>query len=318
MKNSNITPTVEAGLTVAISIVLGLISTYLPVIGTLIDFFWSIPFAVLTVRLGLKTSTFALIASIIILSMFIGPVLTIRLALAFGFSGIALGFAVQKNFSAIKIFVFTLITSFATQIFSILLMFFVMDINFLDSQISLVRESFDETFALYESLGIDQSQINQAKSQVEPAVTLVSLIMPTILFLSSVLTTWICFYCAKWIFPKIGIYLPTFPSFSDWRFPSNFAYLMILSLLGLYWGTTRNLNLLYNISINANILATFVGFIQGLAVFSFIANRFNISKLIRRFFFVILIFNFMLFQIIAFIGLFDMLFDYRQKFSDRK
>ena len=318
MKNTNITPTVECGLIIAVAIILGLISTYLPVIGTLIDFFWALPFAILTVRLGLRKATYALMATIILLSLFIGPIFTIRLALSFGFSGLALGFAIQKNLSAVKIFLLTLIVSFTAQIISIILLLFVMDINFFEMQVEMVKETFDETFAMYESLGVDQSQIQQAKSQVEPAISLLNMLMPTLLLLIALINTLICFYSAKFIFPKINLSMPKFPPFAQWKFPIAFVYLMIIAMLGLYWGSTRNLNLLYSVSLNANILSTCVGFVQGMSVLSFMADRLNISKLVRRIFCVFLLFNFMLFQIIAFTGLFDMFFDYRRRFSDRK
>ena len=318
MKNSNITPTVESGLVIAIAVILGLASTYLPVIGMFVDFFWALPFAVLSVRLGIQRATYALMATIILLSLFIGPVLTIRLALSFGFTGLALGYALQKNFNAVKVFIFTLMVSFAAQIIAMMILLFVMDINFLETQISMVKESFEQTFALYETIGVDQAEIDQAKSQVEPAIATLSLLMPTLLLLMALINTVICFYTAKWIFPKIGLQISEFPPFSTWRFPVAFFYLMVLALLGLYWGGTRNLSLLYTVSVNANILSLFVGFIQGLSVLSFAANKFDVSKLVRRLIFIVIILNFMLFQIVAFTGLFDMFFDYRRRFSDRK
>ena len=318
MKINNITPTVESGLIIAIAVILGLISTYLPVIGTVIDFFWALPFAVLSAKLGIRKAAFALIATIILLSMFIGPVLTIRLALSFGFAGLAIGFSIQKQFSAVKIFMLTLIVSFTSQIIAMALLFFVMDINFMDTQIEVVKESFEESFALYESLGVEPSQIEQAKAQMEPAISLMRVLMPTLLLFMALINTIICFYTTKWFFPRIGLHIAEFPPFSTWRFPIAFFYLMVLALLGLYWGSTRNLNLLYSVSINANILALIVGFIQGLSILSFAANKFNMSKLVRRLIFVIIILNFMLVQIIAFTGLFDMFFDYRRRFSDRK
>ena len=318
MKNSNITPTVESGLVIAIAVILGLASTYLPVIGMFVDFFWALPFAVLSVRLGIQRATYALMATIILLSLFIGPVLTIRLALSFGFTGLALGYALQKNFNAVKVFIFTLMVSFAAQIIAMMILLFVMDINFLETQISMVKESFEQTFALYETIGVDQAEIDQAKSQVEPAIATLSLLMPTLLLLMALINTVICFYTAKWIFPKIGLQISEFPPFSTWRFPVAFFYLMVLALLGLYWGGTRNLSLLYTVSVNANILSLFVGFIQGLSILSFAANKFNISKLVRRLIFIVIVLNFMLFQIVAFTGLFDMFFDYRRRFSDRK
>ena len=310
---SKITPTVEGGLVIAIAIILGLVSTYVPVIGMFVDFFWALPFAVLSVRLGAQKASYALMVTIILLSLFIGPLLTIRLALSYGLTGLALGFAIQKNFSAIKVFMITLMVSFTAQIVAVMLMLFIMDIDFLDTQIAMVKESFEQTFSMYESLGVEQAQIDQARSQVEPAITLLSLLMPTLLLLMALINTIICFYTAKWIFPKIGLYVPEMPSFSQWSFPPAFAYLMVLALLGLYWGETRNLTLLYTVSVNANILALLVGFIQGLSVLSFVANRFKVSKLIRRLVFIIVILNFMLFQIIAFTGLFDMFFDYRRR-----
>ena len=310
---SKITPTVEGGLVIAIAVILGLVSTYVPVIGMFVDFFWALPFAVLSVRLGAQKATYALMATIILLSLFIGPLLTIRLALSYGLTGLALGFAIQKNFSAIKMFMIMLMVSFTAQIVAVVLMLFIMDIDFLDTQIAMVKESFEQTFSMYESLGVDQAQIDEARSQVEPAISLLSLLIPTLLLLMALINTVICFYTAKWIFPKIGLHVPEMPSFSQWSFPPAFAYLMILALLGLYWGETRNLTLLYTVSVNANILALLVGFIQGLSVFSFVADKFDVSKLIRRLVFIIIILNFMLLQIVAFTGLFDMFFDYRRR-----
>lgn len=315
MKSSNITPTIEGGLVIAIAVILGLISTYLPIIGSIVDFFWAVPFALMTVRLGIQKAAYALMTTIILLSLFIGPVFTIRLALSFGFGGLALGFAIQKKFPAVKTFILTLMVSFAAQIIAVMLLLFVMDINVMDTQVEMVKESFEETFALYESMGMDQAQINEARSQVEPAITLLSLLMPTLLLLMALINTTACFYTAKWIFPKIGLQIPEFPPFSEWRFPVAFLYLMVLALLGLYWGETRNLTLLYTVSVNANILSLFVGFVQGLSILSFAANKYEISKLIRRLIFIVIILNFMLFQIVAFTGLFDMFFDYRRRFK---
>ena len=312
---SKITPTVEGGLVIAIAVILGLVSTYVPIIGMFVDFFWALPFAVLSVRLGIQKAAYALMATIILLSLFIGPIFTIRLALSYGLTGLALGFAIQKNFGAVKIFMITLTAAFVAQIVAIALLLFVMDINFLETQIALVKESFEETFAMYETLGVDQAQIAQAKSQVEPAIKLLSLLIPTLLLLMALINTAICFYVAKWIFPKIGLSVPEMPPFSQWHFPSFFGYLMILAFLGIYWGETRDLRILYTVSVNANILALLAGFIQGLSVLTFAAERFNVSKLIRRLVFLIIILNFMLFQIIAITGLFDMFFDYRRRFK---
>ena len=318
IKKTNITPTIESGLLVAISVILGLVSVYIPVLGIIVDFFWAIPFAILAVRLDISRSFYSLILAVIILSLFVGPLLAIRLALSFGLGGLALGYALSKNFDAVKIFMLTLIVSFAAQVLSVILLLLIMDINVMDEQIAMIRESFEQSFAIYKSMGIDESQILEAQEQVEPAIKLVGMLMPTILLIMALINTVACYLSAKWIFPKIGLSVPILPPFSEWRFPVAFLYLMVIAILGLYWGGTRDLPILYTVSINANLLSLFIGFLQGMSILSFVANRYKISKLIRRLIFIFVIFNFMLFQIVAFTGLFDMFFDYRRRFSERK
>lgn len=46
----NITPTVEGGLLVAMTLIIGLVSVYIPILGTFAEFFCAVPLAVLTAR----------------------------------------------------------------------------------------------------------------------------------------------------------------------------------------------------------------------------------------------------------------------------
>ena len=317
MNKDKFKSSVEIGLLLLTAVVLGLISTYLPIIGVIVDFFWAVPFVVLTIRSDIKKAALALIAAVILLSLLIGSILAVKLALSFGVSGLALGYAIQKNVGAVRIFIFTLMISFAAQILSMMFMLFVVNIDVLGNQFAMVKESFEETFEVYKSIGMSQEEIDKARAEVEPGLELLSLLTPTLLLLMALINTTACFYAAKWIAPRMKFYIPDFPKFSTLRFPVAFLYLMVLALLGLYWGSTRNLQLLYTVSINANLLSMVVGFVQGLSILSFAADHFIVSKLVRRLIFVVIMINFMLFQIVAFTGLFDMLFDYRKNFSDR-
>ena len=105
----SITPTIEGGLLVAITVILGLITVYVPIIGTFLEFFCAVPLAVLTARQGAGKGLTALVVTFILLSMLISPLLAIRLALSFGVCGVALGWCVRKNFNAVRIFFTTLV-----------------------------------------------------------------------------------------------------------------------------------------------------------------------------------------------------------------
>ncbi len=316
--NTSTRPTVEGGLLIAVSLILGLASVYLPVLGAVLEFFWTVPFTILTVRQGLSKAITALIAATILLILFVGPVLALRLSIAFGPIGLAVGWCISKKFNAVQIFIVTLGAAFAAQVLSMAFLFFVMDIDFIDTQITLIREAFEDSFAMYEGMGVDQATLEQARASVEPTISTMILLMPTIIMLMALLNALISYWASKMILRKLGVAMPDFPPFAEWRFPIVFLYMMGFALIGMYWGVTRGLDTLYNMSINANLLAMLVGMIQGFSLISFAADRYKLSKIVRRLIYIVVLVNGLLLQAVAFTGLFDMYFDYRKRLTQKK
>ena len=314
----SITPTIEGGLLVAITVILGLVTVYVPLIGTFLEFFCAVPLAVLTARQGAGKGLTALVVAFILLSMLISPLLAIRLVLSFGICGVALGWCVRKNYDAVRIFFTTLVAASAGQVVSILLLIIIMDVNIIEMQVEMVRESFNESFALYEDLGVEKERIDEAKGQVEPALQAMVYLMPTVIMLTALINAVAAYLTAHWIFPKLQMKIPTLPPFAQWKLPSLFFYTAIIGGLGLYWGFTRGWTEIYETSLNMLILSGIIGALQGFSLLSFIFDRYKISKFMRRFFYVITILNMFLLQIVAITGLLDMLFDYRKKFFDRR
>lgn len=311
---NNVTPIVEGGLLVAISVVLGLSATYLPIVGIAVEFFCAVPFVFLTVRQGAGKGLTALTVSFFLLSMFMGPLLAARLAFTINICGVILGWCITKNFNTVKCFLATFISSIAAQVIAIAFVLFAMGINFTETEISMLKESFEQSFEFYESMGVDQTQLDEMKKQVAPVLESMSFLMPIIIILVALVNTIACYLTAKWIFPKLQLkFIEPLPPFKEWRFPKFFLYVAAFSILGLYWGVTRQWNALHVVSVNALFLAMGIGLIQGLAVFSFAADRYKLSKLLRRLIFALIILNMMFTQIAALVGLFDMIFDYRKK-----
>ena len=310
----SITPTIEGGLLVAMTIILGLVAVYVPLLGMLVEFFSAVPLTVLTARQGVGKGLTALVVAFILLSILITPILAIRLVLNFGICGVVLGWSLRKNFNAVKAFFAVLVTASAAQVVTFLLLIAVLDVNLIETQLQLLRESFDESFATYESLGVEQERIAEAKEQVEPALQTLSLLMPTLMMISALVNTAAVWLTAHWIFPKLQMKIPTLPPFAQWRFPALFLYTAIIGGLGMYWGITRGWTGIQEISLNLIIVSMIMGLVQGLALLSATFDRYNVSKFVRRLLYVLLMLNMFLLQLVAITGLIDMLFDYRKKF----
>lgn len=314
---SKVTPTVEGGLLTAITVILGLAAIFLPIVGAFVEFFCAVPIVVLTVRQGVRRGALALLASFVLLTMFVGPLLSMRIALSFGVCGLVLGFFISRGFDTVRCFVATLVAAFAAQVVAVAILMLALDVNPMDVEISAVQEAFDESFKMYEEMGVDRQAIENLRVQVEPSIKLIRYLMPSILILMAVLNAAACYLTSKWIFAKLHLkFVEPLPEFSQWRFPIVFLYVAAFAILGVYWGSTRGWETLYTISVNVTFFAMGVGFLQGLSVLSFIADRYNLATWLRRVICVILLLNLFTIQIVAFTGLFDMIFDYRQKFSD--
>lgn len=310
----SVTPTIEGGLLAAITVIIGLIAVYIPILGMFAEFFCAVPLAILTARQGVGKGLTALFVTFILLSILISPIHAARLVLTFGICGVVLGWCVRKNFGAVKIFILTLMVSSAAQIFMLFLMIFVLDLNLIDTQIEMLRESFDSSFAMYESMGVDPAQIKEAKSQVEPAIQMFVLIIPTLIMLTALLNTLAVWFTTKLIFPKLQLKLPSMPPFAEWKFPEVFAFTATFAALGIYWGFTRGWTVIYEISLNTLIISATVGLVQGFSLLSATLDRYNVSKFARRFLYVLLILNAFFLQLVAITGLADMIFDYRKRF----
>lgn len=316
--NSKVAPLIESGLISAITAILGMAATFLPVVGLFVEFFCPLPIIILTVRRGLKFGLAAVFVSLLLLLIFMGPILAVRITLMFSLCGLMLGYCLSRGFSAVKCLVPTLIMAFAAQVISILMMSIVMGVDIVDDEIKLLRESFAESFQVYQDLGVDTTTIGYAQNEVETIIQLIAVLTPIILFLSALANVIVSYFIAKIIFRKLNMkFAEPLPQFTQWRFPIAFLYLAAFSALGLYWGETRTLTVLYFISMNGLFFAILIGLLQGLSLLSFLAERYKISKFVRRIVFVILILNFMLAQIVAFTGLFDMIFDYRKYFRNK-
>ncbi len=313
MMQSKLSPTVEGGLLTAITVILGFASTILPVVGAFVEFFCAVPIVVLTVRQGVSKGLLALVASFIILSMFIGPLLSMRIALSFGICGLILGYCVEKNFNAVKCFLATFATATVAQVIAVAILTFAMGINLMETELSSVKEMFEEIYKTYEAAGVPQQDIEQIRAQTEPALKLLGYLMPLILVLMGLVNSWICYVTSSWIFQKLRLkFVEPLPPFKNWQFPKFFAYIAAFAAVGLYWGITREWELLYTISINTIYIVGIVCLIQGFAVLSAIADIYNVSKFWRRIFFILIIFNKLMIDVVVITGLIDMIFDFRK------
>lgn len=180
-----------------------------------------------------------------------------------------------------------------------------------------MQQSFDQTFAVYEQMGLDKAAIDASRAQVQEALTYLNLLLPFIVGVMGLLDAAVAYIIGSRVLRRLGESVPQLPPFAQWRLPQFFLYLLGFALVGIYWGGSREIQPLYQAAFNLNMVAMGAGVIQGLSLMSYAMDRFRVGKVMRVCLYAFVLLGGVLVQILAFTGLFDMLFDYRRRFGKK-
>ena len=317
MINHRITPMTESGLLAAITVIMGLIAVYIPVLGMGAAILWPLPIIVLVVRHGLRWGMMAAVTAGVVMAMLIEPIVSLRMLITFGPVSLMLGYGFRQEWPAAKILLLSLLTAVMAMLAGLALVFAVTGINPFAMQLDILKESIQASTEAYRSMGMDEAQLATTTAEFNKAMDAVALLLPLVLTASAILITYMNFWIGGRVLRRLGHPVPVLPPFAEWRLPKAFLYLFGFALVGMYWGGTREFQLLYQLSLNVNMFATCAGVLQGAAVLAFLARRARMATWLVVLILLFILFNGFFAQILAFVGLFDMLFDYRRRFSQR-
>ena len=244
----------------------------------------------------------AVLVSGVIMALLIEPMISLRMVLSFGPTGLMLGYAFRHGWSGAQAFGTTLVASVAGKLLTFGLLFLLTSVNPLNMQMDVMQQSFDQTFAVYEQMGLDKAAIDASRAQVQEALTYLNLLLPFIVGVMGLLDAAVAYIIGSRVLQRL---------------PQFFLYLLGFALVGIYWGGSREIQPLYQAAFNLNMVAMGAGVIQGLSLMSYAMDRFRVGKVMRVCLYAFVLLGGVLVQILAFTGLFDMLFDYRRRFGKK-
>lgn len=318
MENKKIKPMTEGGILSAIAVVMALISIYVPIIGAAIVFILPVPIIILVVRHGVKWGVMLSIISALLIAMLIHPMQALKILVAFGLVGLVLGHTYRRGYGALKSLFIGIFSSILSILAVAALSMLILNINLMNLDM-VITKSFEMSMDIYRAAGMDEKQLATVAEDFKQGLEMAKLLMPMIVVFSGVIVAYVNFIVAGWVLKKLGhTDIVSLKPFAQWRMPLWVVYLYAFALVGLYWGSTRELAVLLQASLNANMLATILGFIQGLTIVSAVMNRYNLSKLIRYLILIVVLTNGFFLQTLAFVGLFDIVFDYRRRLGWNK
>ncbi len=305
----------EVGLILAAIVVIGLLIVPISMIVGMIIL--PVPITILYLKYNNKVAILTVAASIILLSMFLGPIIAITSALEYGLTGITLGYCIKNDKSISKTLIYVMIAALAAIVCNMVLYFtFIEPISFIDfinNGVVIIKEQLAVMKKLYMEAGIGENQIIVFDIlQKELTAKSILLIIPSTLIVYLLILASLIYTFARSILIRLRYKTIKPLSFSKFYITNLLGALIIaLICIGIIInakGITLGEDLQYSLLMIANIIFGINGMA---AVTYYFRKKRNMSKKV-----VVLILFLSLFlraQIIYFyIGFVEMLFDFRK------
>lgn len=315
MKNVN--KLTEGAILLALFAVILLITVYVPIIGSFLNFVLPLPFIIFSSKNNFKYIAAFLVASILI--SFITSSLTgTGLMLIYGITGTVIGCLLQKSKGRITI----LIASSLTFMAGLVIFYAASAVFFHFNLFHELSTAFNESIKMYEDMlkpiG-NQDQIELVKKQSTNMLKMIQTLAPSILIMVSIVTVvviqWICFPIAK----RFGVVnVQPWGSFRNLVLPRSLLWYYLLALAANLLIHPSEGTYLSLVLANAIYLLEMFLLLQGLSFIFFIFYQKSLSKGLRV---LVVILAFMIpiiHYIIMILGITDLGFDIRKRFEQKR
>ncbi len=318
MRQSQMKPMVESGILSAVAIIFALIGVYLPVFGQYIIFLWPIPIILLGVRHGSKWSIMATIVSGSIIGMLLGPLSGLGIIGGFGLVGIVLGHALRAGFSPAKTLLLSSAVSLISMVALLMISIWVMGVNPVYLQLDIMGKFYqqlsEQTMEVSRNIGMTEEQLARISESMRAMsdVSLMKLVLPALFVMMAAITSCLNFFVARAVLKKLGHSIVNLPPFKHWMLPKYIVYILVAVLLMTYWGQVIDVPVLKQIGMNLQAIAMIILFVQGLALFYYLAEKYNLSKPARGIILFLVFTNMFFSQMLITAAVWDILLDYRK------
>lgn len=301
---------VESGLLTAVTVVLILISLYVPVFYIVGIFLWPLPITFIYMRHGAKYSVVSLVAAGIITAMMYDPVSALSMSATFGVMSIVFGYCIKNK----KTFSFSIAVMTAVMFISMVLVIKVFSLfmgqdllSFMSNQMIQMQNMMKQ---IYSSMGVPKETQDMVLKSL-PTAEMFKLLLPVLLLLTSVIMAFFSYVAANKVFAKFGYKLNKMKPLSEWFMPIQLAIAIIGLVLAAFimvYFKVKNADVLY---INANILFQFAFLINGLGAIDFFMKKKEIGKTLRVVIIIFLLIS-QLGNLLYLVGIVDYAFNLRK------
>lgn len=290
--------------------------TLLVIIGygvfPIIILLYPVPFIILGVRHKTKYNIYSILASSILIGIIVDIFTGVLIFLVFGLISIVITYMINKKYRPQQILMGGTITAIVTTLLSMMIIGYLTGTSILTQISTTLMESVKAQLNMLKEMELSSYELSTFKDILLSTVEYAIIIIPTTLIISSAFIVYINYWMSTAILKRLGYKTVEIPRFMYFNLPSNIIVGSIVTIAAAL--VVRYMKILYyeTIFINTLILISFVFFMQGLSVAVFVMNKRKMHKITKAILVFLIIINVPLSLIISFIGLLDVVIDFRK------
>jgi len=311
MGPANTRSLVEGAMLSAITIIISLIALYVPFLGVFASLIWPVPIIILGLRHGMRTSILSTAVAGIAVAMLQGPLQSFNVVLGFGLLGVVMGWALRKKFTPYKVLFISSAAALVAEVALILTTIYIMGFNPMKMELSAMKDSIAMVGDMYKNMGVSPESVKQIVDSYGKIFDLLTLAIPAMLVMSSVVSAFLNYQVTKLILSRLGQKLEDFTPFWLWKLPDYTVFFFLLGVLMNLLESYFPTGILKFIGTNLQMIFGFAFIIEGFSLVAYYMGRFNLTKILRVLVVLLIFFNPLVSQIVLLAGLFDILFNFR-------
>ena len=303
----------------ALTLVLFIIAISVPIIKVLAIVLTPMPVIMLLLRHRMNAGVMAVALTGLLVAATAGLKLGILYLCDDGVLSILVGVAIKSGLKPLKL----LIVGTASQIISLILVLFINSaeagkdiISYLDYLLSAFRNLFMETFQqrqLYIQKGCSENDLGQLQLAFEQIIDFSIKVFPMVIIIICIIKIYLLIKVVHRILRNHDFGESDLAPVKYWDIYKGVVHFFLWSLVIIYMGVTREISWMQIAGYNLCIITSGALFLQGLAVFNYLADKYSLSKIVRSIILVIVIFYpFAAIIVCSITGVSDLFFNYRQ------
>lgn len=311
---TNVRGLTEAALLTGLSVVLYLMTQFIPVAGGVMVLFSPVPLVILEMRHDLRTGLVSLLAGAFLVMLISGPISALSYAFGFAAMALALGRIIELKTHAVEIVAWGSLVSLASKLALAIIMFYVTGINPLKLDMPDIMKVLDMAADIP---GFGMSP--EARAQAEQAFRMLPMLMPAAFIDASVIHCLLCYWVSgKFVRRLYRIDLPKLPPFTQWRFPLSVLWAFFAAFLFMVAAQFfPPLATFAPAAMNVQFLVQQLFLLQGVSFAAWWLERKSIRGAFRGALLVLIFMMPLLNRFAEYAGMFDMYLDLRVRLGRR-